>query len=239
MSESPPLSSPAKVTKRQVRLQQKPIRTFKILSLLLSYPTRELQAATEDFAVELAREGLVALPPLLPLISELRDGDLYELEARHVDLFERSRTLSLHLFEHVHGESRDRGQALVDLAALYARHGLVVAARELPDYLPLFLEFLAHVPLATARELVAQPLHVIAALRERHEKRASPYAAVFAAIEELAEWQPARADIETLLAVQDDDPDDLEALDATWEDSAVTFGPDPAAGCPRRGETPC
>ena len=70
-------------------------------------------------------------------------GDLYDLQERYVLLFDRTRSLSLHLFEHVHGESRDRGQAMVDLKALYERHGLHMSSSELPDHLPLFLEFLS------------------------------------------------------------------------------------------------
>ena len=80
------------------------------------------------------------------LLDELATGDLYDLQERYVLLFDRTRSLSLHLFEHVHGESRDRGQAMVDLKALYERHGLLMSSSELPDHLPLFLEFLSDHP---------------------------------------------------------------------------------------------
>ena len=90
------------------------------------------------------------------LIEEIAIGEVYDLQERYGLLFDRSKTLALHLFEHVHGESRDRGQAMVDLKAMYENAGLVIAANELPDYVPLFLEFLSTQPLAEARELLGQ-----------------------------------------------------------------------------------
>lgn len=99
-------------------MTETPTKTLKILALLLAYPTRELQAAVEDFPAVLEQEGLLSAErrgALSPLMDALATGDLYELQARYVDLFDRTRALSLHLFEHIHGESRDRGQAMVDL----------------------------------------------------------------------------------------------------------------------------
>ena len=113
------------------------------------------------------------------LIDEIATGDLYDLQERYVELFDRTRSLSLHLFEHVHGESRDRGQAMIDLKSLYEQNGLFLGAAELPDYLPAFLEFLSTRPLAEARTLLGQPAHILTALAERLHKRHSPYAAVF------------------------------------------------------------
>ena len=126
------------------------IRTLKVLSLLLAYPTEEIRAAAPSFAPVLDEEGL--LPEgrrgaLRRLAAQLGERGLYDLEERYVLLFDRTRSLSLHLFEHVHGESRDRGQAMVELKDLYAANGLEMPANELPDYLPLFLEFLSTRPL--------------------------------------------------------------------------------------------
>ncbi|WP_428028564.1 nitrate reductase molybdenum cofactor assembly chaperone, partial [Altererythrobacter sp.] len=159
------------------------------------------------------------------LLDEVAEGDLYDLQERYILLFDRSRSLSLHLFEHIHGESRDRGQAMVDLAEHYERHGLVLSAKELPDFLPLFLEFLATRPLPEALELLEQPLHVIAALGERLRKRKSAYAWVLLALESIARGKPSQAVLDELLAAPDDDPEDLQALDRAWEDQPVTFGP--------------
>jgi nitrate reductase delta subunit len=208
------------------------IRTFKIFSLLLSYPTEVVRVAAPEFRGVLESEGLVPArfrPPLYALIEELETGDLYDLQERYILLFDRTRSLSLHLFEHVHGESRDRGQAMVDLMALYESHGLHIDARELPDYLPLFLEFLATRPLAEAQSLLGQPLHVVTALGERLRRRKSAYAAVFRALEALADGKAEPESLAALLDEPEDDPNDLEALDKIWEEEAVTFGPGDAA----------
>ena len=133
--------------------------TYKILSALLSYPTEDLQAAAGSFVQLLDDEALLPeadRQALVRLIKQIAGEDLYELQERYVQLFDRTRSLSLHLFEHVHGESRDRGQAMVDLTDLYAQHGLEITANELPDHLPLFLEFLSTLPEAEAREHLGQ-----------------------------------------------------------------------------------
>ncbi len=139
--------------------------------------------------------------------------------------------LSLHLFEHVHGESRDRGQAMVDLKAVYEAAGLSISASELPDYLPLFLEFLATRPLPEALDLIAQPAHILAALAERLRRRGSVYAAVLQVLSVLAKSDPKAAEVQQLLAEPEPDPNDLEALDAAWEDEEVRFGPSAEAQC--------
>jgi nitrate reductase delta subunit len=222
-------------------------KSFKVLSLLLTYPEAEIQAAAGEMKDILAKEKLVpanCLKGLESLLDELAAGDLYDLQERYVLLFDRSRTLSLHLFEHIHGESRDRGQAMVDLAEHYAQHGLELSARELPDFLPLFLEFLSTRPLPEARELLDQPLHVIAALGERLRKRKSAYAWVMLALEGIAKGKPMQAALDGLLAVPEEDPEDLAALDRAWEDQPVTFGPGavagglaPGGGCPAARDT--
>ena len=164
-------------------------------------------------------------------IDEIADGDLFDLQERYVLLFDRTRSLSLHLFEHVHGESRDRGQAMIDLRSLYEKNGLSISATELPDFLPLFLEFLSTRPISEARDLLGQTAHIVAALGERLAKRGSPYAAIFTALGEVAAADPASAAVEALLAEPDADPDDFAALDAAWQDAPVMFGPDAASGC--------
>ncbi len=208
--------------------------TFKVLSVLLSYPTAELQQAAAEMKSALASEKLVPAAEqraLLKLIEEIASGDLYDLQERYVLLFDRTRSLSLHLFEHVHGESRDRGQAMIDLQNLYGEKGLEIGASELPDFIPLFLEFLANQPRAEALELLGQPVHVLAALAERLRKRRSPYEAVFRALVALAHEKPKGEDIAAVLAEPDADPDDLAALDAAWEDEPVQFGPGAADSC--------
>jgi len=211
------------------------IRTLKALSAMLSYPTAALQAAAPEIGPALEREGLLPPPAraaLQPLIDDLATRDLMDLQERFVLLFDRSRSLSLNLFEHVHGESRDRGQAMVDLLEMYRAADWEPVGPELPDHLPILLEFLSLRPLAEARETLADAGHVIAVLGDRLERRGSPYAAVMRAAVALTAT-PASAELIAELSGQpDDDPEDLAALDAVWEETQVTFGPDPNAGCP-------
>jgi nitrate reductase delta subunit len=198
------------------------------LAALLAYPDGDWLSALDDIEAEFVAARLS--PPtraaLRALIEQSRSLDLYALQERYVDLFDRSRHLTLNLFEHVHGESRDRGQAMVDLAALYEGAGMEISARELPDYLPLFLEFAATRPRAEADELIGNAAPVIALLEARHVERASGYACVFAAILEIA----AAPRVE--VAMTTPEPDDLSALDAEWEETPVRFGPDAESGCP-------
>jgi len=208
---------------------------FKALSALLSYPTEALQEAAPEVGAVILNEA--SLPDeietaLARLAIQLGSGDLLDTQAAYVELFDRSRSLSLHLFEHVHGESRDRGQAMVDLRERYRAAGLDLDCNELPDYLPLFLEYLSVLPANEARENLAEAAHVLRALSERLQKRDTPYAAVFAALEALSQTQPDEGLLAELRAAKSDDPNDLAALDQAWEEAEVRFGPDASAGCP-------
>jgi len=209
-------------------------KTFKALSALLAYPSVDLQQATNELRGVIETEALV--PPAVRchldvLLGDIENGDIYDLQERYVLLFDRTRSLSLHLFEHVHGESRDRGQAMVDLLAMYEERGLATVKNELPDFVPLFLEFLATLPQAEACELLGQPAHILAALAERLRKRQSPYEAVFRALVALSSVKPKGEEVSALLALPDLDPLDLAALDAAWEEEAVTFGPGASDAC--------
>jgi nitrate reductase molybdenum cofactor assembly chaperone NarJ/NarW len=208
------------------------MKTLKVLSALLTYPTPELIAAADELGAVVDAEKLLPKAErqaLQALIDDLASGDLLEAQERFILLFDRTRALSLHLFEHVHGESRDRGQAMVDLIKLYEEGGYTPTTKELPDFLPLFLEYAATRQPAEAIELIGQPGHVIAALRERLAKRGSPYVAIFSSLMALAKMKPDQATLERLLAEPDPEPDDLEALDAAWEEEEVLFGPGAAA----------
>ena len=211
-------------------------KTFKALSALLSYPDEDLQKAAPELRAVIEEEAL--LPPetrrvLDPLIEAVATGDLYDLQERYVELFDRTRSLSLHLFEHVYGESRDRGQAMIELKALYEQNGLYLSASELPDYLPVFLEFLSVRPLAEARAQLGQPAHVLTAIAERLHKRQTPYEAAFQALAAIAGPAPDAAGVEVLEG-DDVDPNDFAALDAQWEEEAVTFGPGAEPNCKDR-----
>jgi len=209
-------------------------RTLKALSALLTYPTAELQEAALEIGLALAGDRHVprdVWKPLSKLTSELATSDLYDLQERYVLLFDRTRSLSLHLFEHVHGESRDRGQAMIDLKMQYEQAGLLMSAAELPDFLPLFLEYLATRPLKEACETLGQPAHIFAAQAERLRKRQSSYEAVFRALVALSTAKPKDEEVSALLQLPDPDANDLAALDAAWEDEPVNFGPGSGDGC--------
>ena len=214
-------------------------RTLKALSLILGYPTRELQQAMPEIGAVLAsdtRLTAAARRALRPLVEELSGRDIYDLKEQFVLLFDRSRTLSLNLFEHVHGESRDRGGAMVSLVETYREGGFDPVTSELPDHLPVLLEFLSTRPFEEAQDTLADAAHIFEALNARLVRRESPYGAVFAGILQLAGVKADQDAVAEMLAQPDDDPTDLEALDEVWEESEVLFGPDPNAGCPHARE---
>jgi nitrate reductase delta subunit len=211
-------------------------RTLKALSLTLSYPNVELQEAMPEIGAILGADPRIA-PDTRAALEALADGlgkdDLFDVQESYVMLFDRSRTLSLNLFEHVHGESRDRGGAMVSLIETYREGGFEPATTELPDHLPVLLEFLSTRPFAEAQETLADAAHIFDALVTRLVRRESGYGAAFAALSQLAGAQSDADAVAGMLAEPDDDPTDLEALDAVWEETEVTFGPDPNAGCPQ------
>ena len=217
------------------------LQTFRILSALLCYPTDDLFDALHELPAVLRHENLI--PPdtrdaLERFITDLADTEPLDAQERYVGLFDRNRSLSLHLYEHVHGDSRERGEAMVRLATLYKLHGLDVAANELPDYLPLYLEFLSQLPERAARSLLAEAAHVIAALADKLEARRSPYATVLRAVEAIALRQPQPDKVAQVRATLDPDADSLTALDRQWEEEAVRFT---AAGMTQEttGAAPC
>ena len=200
--------------------------TYAVLSRLLQYPSRGLADEVAEMRMILAEEGLLTAAgrqAIEPLLAQLRDGEEIELQERYTDLFDRTRSLSLHLFEHVHGESRDRGQAMVELLERYREAGLEIAARELPDYLPLYLEYLSLLPPKDAAEGLAAPVALLSVIRDRLEKRDSPYAAVFCALEELAGTVPVQDEVEKVLEEPDDDPNDFLAVDRVYAEEPVSF----------------
>ncbi len=212
--------------------------TLRVLSALLRYPDALVQQSAPELAGALAEDGLLSpgqCAALQPLLDTLASADLLDSQERYVGLFDRGRAVSLHLFEHVHGESRDRGQAMVDLRDRYEAQGLEIAARELPDYLPLFLEYLSTLPSAQAAEELAQPGVIISALADRLEEKGTPYAAAMRVLADLA-----GAGGEAFEIAPADDPDDLAALDAAWEEEQIRFdapvAPNAAAACPQAAE---
>lgn len=203
------------------------MQILKVISLLLDYPDEALHSARTELtgAINSAREiSPEQRAALCALLDELAGDDLFDVQERYTELFDRGRALSLLLFEHVHGESRDRGQAMVDLMAQYEDAGFAIGVRELPDYIPLYLEYLASREDLEAREGLADVSHLLALLAARLEDRDSPYAACFRALLQVAGEQPAQAVAELREQVAAETRDDsLEALDKLWEEEVVDF----------------
>lgn len=163
--------------------------TLRVMAHLLSYPDATLREHLPELRDALRSERALSasrLSELEALIDSLARGDALETEADYVELFDRGRRTSLHLFEHVHGDSRDRGPAMIDLAQTYEKAGLYLGPDELPDYLPAVLEFASTQPPKEARALLAEMAHILNVIFSALLQRESPYASVLGALIELA-----------------------------------------------------
>jgi nitrate reductase delta subunit len=170
------------------------------------------------------------------LIDRLRFTDFMDLEEYWFGLFDGSMRHALHLFVHSYGESRDRGQAMVNLALTYRMNGFELNAAEMPDYLPLFLEFLSVIPEVHARRYLTEAIEIIEALRIRLDERDSTYAALLGALVTLASREADDAVVEEILAGEPQDPADLEELDREWAEEPVEFSAGSALkDCPYSG----
>lgn len=197
-------------------------KTLRVLSALLGYPDARLRGHLPEMRDILRREGALSRErevELSLLIASLGRADALDCEAEYVELFDRGRGTSLHLFEHVHGDSRERGTAMVDLAKTYEQAGLFLAPGELPDYLPAVLEFVSTQPPREARAFLGEMAHIFSAIFGALQQRESPYASVLGALLELAgeKAQPVK--------IADEPP-----LDESWEEPPVFDG------CSTRGQ---
>ena len=190
--------------------------SLRVLARLLSYPDAELHEHLSAMRDVLRSEAAVTqnrLDELDALIAWLMATEALEIEANYVQLFDHGRATSLHLFEHVHGDSRDRGPAMIDLGQTYDKAGLYLAPDELPDYLPAVLEFVSTQPPAEAVAFLGEMAHILNAIFSALQQRQSPYASIIGALLELA-GEKAQA---VKLAPE-------EPLDAAWEEPIVFDG---------------
>lgn len=190
--------------------------SLRVLARLLSYPDAELRTQLSDMRSALHLDNTVRIARLAELdalVASLIQGDPLEIEAQYVEMFDRGRATSLHLFEHVHGDSRDRGPAMIDLAQTYEKAGLFLAPDEMPDYLPVVLEFVSTQPPQEARAFLGEMAHIFNAIFNALQQRDSAYASVLGALIELA-GEKAHA-----VKVIPDEP-----LDAAWEEPVVFDG---------------
>jgi nitrate reductase delta subunit len=198
--------------------------TYRVLSALLSYPTPELKGAATEGARILREESLLSgehIERVCGFVDWLLTTPQLDAEAAYIDAFDRGRSTSLHLFEHIHGDSRARGEAMHRLLLRYRAHGLELQAGELPDFLPLFLEFLSTRPAREAAKHLAEVSDIAALIGRRLGKRGTPHAVLLEAIASLADAPAHRNDA---LPAGDEERDDTPAaLDAAWEEAPVTF----------------
>ena len=196
--------------------------TLRVLAHLLSYPDTSLRDHMAEMTAALQREralGADRLEELSALMQHLRGARAMDVEAHYVETFDRGRGTALHLFEHVHGDSRDRGPAMIDLLQTYEQAGLYLAPGELPDHLTVVLEYVSTQPPAQARAFLRELTHILQAIFSALLRRESPYASVLAAVLELAGEKAQAVKI----------PDE-PTLDESWEEPAV-FG-----GCSTQGQ---
>lgn len=162
-----------------------PLLVLRALGALLSYPVAEIREALPEIAQAVSDAALLSQADreaILSLIAALRDLDPMEAEEQYVELFDHSRATSLHLFEHFHGEARDRGQAMVELKRIYEQGGFDLSPRESPDYLPVLLEYLSCRDLPEARDMLGDCADILRGIGEAVARRGSPYVAVFQAL---------------------------------------------------------
>lgn len=208
---------------------------LKILSRLLDYPQDDLWHNADlirDHVNASTMFSSSTKAALIGLLDSVVQQDSMDAQEQYSLLFDRGRAMSLLLFEHVHGDSRDRGQAMVDLMGVYQLNGFEINARELPDYLPLFLEYLSERPVSEVTEWLGETANILGMLKARLEQRQSPYEAVFVA---LLDWLPEQVDLAPLreTASREERDDSPEALDKIWEEEAIKFGGGGAnGGCP-------
>ena len=206
-----------------VKTLQPMSKSLRVLSVLLTYPDAGVRAHLPEMREVIRDERTLSQSrrhELRGLIDSLLHSEPLDAEARYVELFDRGRSTSLHLFEHVHGDSRDRGPAMVDLGQTYAKAGLLLADGELPDYLPAVLEFVSTQPPREARAFLAEMAHILNAIFAALIARESAYASVLGALLELA------GEKVTSIAPTADAP-----LEQSW--------PEPAAfdGCSTKGQS--
>lgn len=191
-------------------------KSLRVLARLLGYPDTELLGNLPALRAALHEEralGPQRLSELDAMMSALASASPLDAEAAYVELFDRGRATSLHLFEHVHGDSRDRGPAMIDLAQTYEKAGMYLAEGEMPDYLPVVLEFTSTQPAREAREFLAEMAHIFNAIFSALQLRGSAYACVLGALLELAgeKAQPVQIVAE-------------EPIDAVWQEPVVFDG---------------
>jgi nitrate reductase delta subunit len=203
------------------------MKTFKLLGLLLTYPEGTVYSESNELLETLRSEALLPekfIKKVETFLIRQKAQDLMAVQEDYVETFDRGRAHCLHLFEHIHGESRDRGQAMINLSETYATKDLYIDNGELPDYLPLFMEYLSRCEFQDATELLGEAIDVIAVIGAKLKKYKSPYADIFTSIEVLSNVKADSEKLKTALREAHKDPKTLEELDQQWKEAEVFTG---------------
>ena len=197
--------------------------TLRVLARLLSYPDASLREHLGELRQALHGEKALA-PARLAELDALIDGiaaqSAIDAEADYVQLFDSGRRTALHLFEHVHGDSRDRGPAMIDLAKTFEAAGLYLAEGEMPDHLPVVLEYASTQPPREARAFLSEMAHIFNVIFSALDKRRSRYASALGALIELA------GETAQPVSVPDEEP-----IDQSWAE------PQAFDGCSSAGQS--
>ncbi len=221
---------------------------LRALAALLNYPSAEVQQGLPEITQALCEDAAwpkALQPELHGLLLLLQQEQLLDWQMRYSDAFEQSRATSLHIFEHVHGHSRDRGAAMIDLQQSYEQQGMVLHSAELPDYLPVVLEFASLQSAAHARAFLSETAHIVQNIGAALHRQQSPFTPLIsavlvcaghkplAAVPVAAWWRAATMQTPGVSAAE------LAELDAQWAAPAAFDGcSDPAQHGPAAHEQP-
>ena len=195
--------------------------SFKVLGIMLCYPSSEWISGIDELVKIIEDEKLLSVEDILAIKNfsyELKNTDLFQSQENYVDTFDRIRSLSLHLFEHIHGESRDRGQAMIDLLEVYKEKNMELSKSELPDYLPVFLEYLSLLQKDEAIEMLTDPIKILKSVGKRLAERGSNYSVIFDSLIKLTGEVPEKAEKKNIVIAPS-----FQQIDKEWEEKPIDF----------------
>ncbi len=189
--------------------------TFKMLSIFLSYPTKEIQENINDSILLIEKEKIIETYKIKNFTLFIKEKNIFFLQEYYVSIFDKNKDFSLYLFEHIHGDSRERGMAMVDLIELYKKSNIFIKKKnELPDYIPLFLEYLSLLNLKKSQNILSEIINIITLLKKRLENINSCYSAIFESLEFLS---PIKCD-EKIINKKINENKNTLILDKEWEE---------------------
>jgi nitrate reductase molybdenum cofactor assembly chaperone NarJ/NarW len=169
-------ASAAELSERDQRL------IWRIAALLLDYPTAQTIAMSDQLVCAAEQLPASVRSAVLDFLGHFRGADLMQLAAQYVETFDMRRRSSLHLTYYAYGDTRKRGMALLRFKHAYRQAGIEIGDGELPDYLPMVLEFAATVDQVQGERLLAEHVPVLELLRLSLQDSGSGYANLLAAI---------------------------------------------------------